>query len=105
MDKLVEAAVKKAREMLGGYGFEQEQIDGLVKQGEIDLRSECEKLQQLMQTPPYDWGQIDSVLHALKGLLMNMGDTETAEIFISYRDKIHAGDTSFVDKLMQMLEA
>jgi len=105
MDILVKTAVGRAKAMLGGYGFAEEQIEKLVKQGEIDLRSEGGKLKALLQTPPYDWEKIDSVLHALKGLLMNMGDTETAETFISYRDKIHEGDTSFADKLMQMLEA
>ncbi len=105
MDKLVATAVKRAHAVLSEYGFSEEQIDKLVKQGERDLRSECEKLQQLMRTPPHDWERIDDVLHALKGLLMNMGDTETAEMFTSYRKQIDAGDTSFVDKLIQMLEA
>ena len=69
-----------AYDYLKAFGFSEEQISSLITQGKKDLDKELTKLETLLlhaDTVPLD--DMNNVLHALKGLLFQMGNHTLAE--------------------------
>ena len=64
---------------LKNFGFTEEQISVLITQGKKDLHKELEKLESLLSGDIGSLKDINNVLHALKGLLFQLGNHEVAE--------------------------
>lgn len=86
MEKLVRKSLECARTHFGTFGFDESQMQPLLSAGERDLRKELVHLEGLLGTPRPDEEKVNQSLHALKGLLLNMGNTEAAQTFKSLED-------------------
>ncbi len=87
MDKLINETVEIARKHFQGFGFEDEQIVPLLEAGKRDLTNELEKLRTLVANERIDIDVLNLSLHALKGLLLNMGNSEVADKLNELREE------------------
>ncbi len=75
-----------AHEYLKGFGFSEDQISSLVIQGKKDLHKELTKLEtMLVDIDTVTLDELNNVLHALKGLLFQMGNHDLAKKFNEIR--------------------
>lgn len=102
MEKFIDEAVEKMREHFLSAGFEFSRIEALGEIGRKDLRSELSKLNELLSQRPLPEEQIDNVLHALKGLLNNMGNVETARKISDLRNRLENDTENTVSELKQI---
>ena len=79
MKKIISETEVIAYNYLKAFGFEDEQITLLIIQGKKDLHKELTKLETLMHADVVSLDDINDVLHALKGLLFQLGNHELAE--------------------------
>ena len=69
-----------AYDYLKGFGFSEGQISSLIIQGKKDLHKELSKIETLLiHADTVSLDDINNVLHALKGLLFQMGNHDLAE--------------------------
>jgi len=62
------------------FGFNEDQINSLILQGKKDLHKELTKLETLLiHADTVSIDDINNILHALKGLLFQMGNHDLAE--------------------------
>ena len=62
------------------FGFNEDQINSLILQGKKDLHKELTKLETLLiHADTMSIDDINNILHALKGLLFQMGNHDLAE--------------------------
>jgi len=64
---------------LKGFGFADEQIIPLVELGKKNLSEALEKLKKLLNEEGYSLKDLDNILHAIKGLLLQLGNTQLAQ--------------------------
>lgn len=88
LDRLIETSLAMVRAQFSSYGFSQEQIAPLLEAGERDLGRELERVKAIMSTEPPEREALDQALHAVKGLLLNMGNKEAAETFTELRHSL-----------------
>ena len=79
MKKIIRETEAMVYEHLKAFGFQKEQITPLVEQGKKDLQVNLAKLKILLQENTILINEINNVLHALKGLLFNLGNHELAK--------------------------
>ena len=82
--QLIDTTVLIARKKMKGIGFSDEQIEQLLATGRRDLENEFERLRRLIEEGSDDTS-LNQSLHALKGLLLNMGNESLASKFIELR--------------------
>jgi len=87
MDKLINETVEIARKHFQGFGFDDEQIVPLLEAGKRDLTKELEKLRTLVADERIDIDALNLSLHALKGLLLNMGNSSVADKLTELREE------------------
>ena len=87
MQTLIDDTLAIARSHFLGFGFEEQQITPLLEAGSRDLTKELRKLQALLSQEPVPFEQINLSMHALKGLLLNMGNVEAADKFNELRSQ------------------
>lgn len=87
MDKLINETVEIARKHFQGFGFEDEQIVPLLEAGKRDLTKELDKLKTLVANERIDIDVLNLSLHALKGLLLNMGNSKVADKLNELREE------------------
>jgi hypothetical protein len=69
-----------AYDYLKDFGFNEDQINSLINQGKKDLHKELTKLElMLMHADVVALDDINNILHALKGLLFQLGNHDVAE--------------------------
>lgn len=85
MQRLIDETIAIASKNFQGFGFDEEQIDSLLEAGKRDLAKELKVLQTLLEKEPVELDTLNLSLHALKGLLLNMGNTAIAEMFTELR--------------------
>lgn len=85
MQRLIDETIAIAGKNFQGFGFDEEQIDSLLEAGKRDLTKELKVLQTLLGSEPINVNTLNLSLHALKGLLLNMGNIEVAEKFTELR--------------------
>ncbi len=77
IDDIVTTSTEIAIRQFKLFGFSEEQISSLSASGRRDLRCELEKLSMLLdEKRTVSIKEINNSLHALKGLLMQMGNVE-----------------------------
>ena len=70
------------------FGFNEDQINSLITQGKKDLHKELTKLETLLiHSDTMSVDDINNSLHALKGLLFQMGNHDLAEKLNEIRSK------------------
>jgi len=87
MTTLIDETLAIAREYLLDFGFSEEQVADLLVQAERDLTKELQRAQEIFDTDPVDHEAVNSVLHALKGLLFSLGSREMAEKIEALREE------------------
>jgi len=93
MKKLLDDVEKIAYESLSAFGFEEEDVLKLVKQAKKDLIINLDKLKVQLNSNPIDKNELSSVLHAIKGLLYQMGDHSRAEQIDEIREDIDSNES------------
>ena len=88
MYKLIEETKMKGYNYLNGFGFDEDSIQELLRQGEQDLLREMTKLELILNSETMDVGALNNRLHALKGLLFQIGNHEVAEKINEIRSDI-----------------
>jgi hypothetical protein len=79
MEKIISETEVIAFDYLQAFGFNDEQISSLIIQGKKDLHKELTKLKTLLHTDVVSLDDINNVLHALKGLLFQLGNHDVAD--------------------------
>ncbi len=79
MDSLIGKSLNIARAKFEKFGFSPDQTEQLLASGERDLRSETAHLKSLISSESLDTHKIDKSIHAIKGILLNMGNEKDAE--------------------------
>ena len=101
MQKIINETEIIAFSHLKAFGFKEEQISSLVAQGKKDLACELGKLELLLQEDTVSLEDIDNILHALKGLLFQLGNHSIAEKLNESRS--HLEDKETLDEIVQIL--
>jgi len=102
MERLISETLKIAQEKFKAFGFKEEQIGQLLDSGRRDLEKEITKLSQLITSEHIDIEQINNSLHALKGLLYNMGNTDAGDIMIDLKNNIDSQES--ISKIKTLIE-
>jgi hypothetical protein len=92
MSNLIEETLNMAFEKFKKFGFKDEQINQLVASGKKDLIQESEKLVAILKADSLDFEALNNSLHALKGLLLNMGNDAVANKLIELRNENDSED-------------
>lgn len=79
MKKIISETEVIAYDYLKAFGFAEEQVIPLIDQAKKDLQENLTKLKILLDADSISIDDINHVLHALKGLLFNLGNHELAE--------------------------
>lgn len=93
MEKIISETEAIAFEYLKAFGFNDEQISPLVEQGKKDLYNELTKLKTLLNADSISLDDINNVLHALKGLLFQLGNHDVADQLNEIRSNIESEAT------------
>ncbi len=99
MQKLIETTLAAAREQYLSYGFDDAEIETLLEVGERDLRNALNTAAKLMDSK--DREALDDALHAVRGLLLHMGNSEAAESFTELR--FGSDDVQSISKIRTLL--
>lgn len=93
MEKFISQTEEIAFDYLKAFGFKDEQINQLIIQGEKDLRKELIKLETMLQDDEISYDDLNNVLHALKGLLFQMGNHVAAERLMEIKSHLDKEET------------
>jgi len=86
---------------LSDVGFEMEQIESLITKGKRDLTKVLQNLKNTLDETPMSIDDLDHSLHALKGLLFQLGNNELAEKVNDARS--YSGDKTVISELKKLL--
>ena len=93
MEKIISETEVIAFDYLKAFGFVDEQVNTLILQGKKDLRKELTKLQTLIHSDVASLDDINNVLHALKGLLFQLGNHNVANQLTEIRSHLDSEAT------------
>ena len=79
MEKIINETEILAFDYFKAFEFEDKQIAQLIIQGKKDLHRELKKLEILLHANNISYTDINNVLHALKGLLFQLGNHAVAD--------------------------
>jgi hypothetical protein len=101
MGSFIEKSLEIADEKFKSFGFSDTQREQLLASGRRDLEKEISRLEELLASNEPDIASINQTLHALKGLLYNMGNTEAGDIMAELKDD--AGRPDQLKKIREIL--
>ena len=101
MEKIISETEVIAYDHLKAFGFAEEQIKPLVDQAKKDLQENLTKLEMLLHKDTISIDDINYVLHALKGLLFNLGNHKLAEQLNEI--KSHLESKTSLEEISQLL--
>jgi len=79
MKKIVKKTVKKAKEYLSNYGFNDKKIEEMIELSISDMNKILDRLEQLLQNDKLDKKDTKKQLHALKGLVSQLHNLKLAK--------------------------
>ena len=88
MEALISETLQIARERFKAFGFKERQIEQLLESGKRDLEKEIALLSRLIEDKEYDIQRVNQSLHAIKGLLYNMGNTAAGDLMVNLKSSI-----------------
>ena len=103
MEKLIGETLQIAKEKFSAFGFTDPQINKLLESGRNDLEKEITKLTILIENRDPDIKQINQSLHALKGLLYNMGNTVAGDIMNDLKNDTDTPER--ISKILQVIKS
>jgi len=86
MIEIIETTLQLAKEKFEKFGFKEEQINQLISSGRKDLENEISNLKNILSNSNVDMKVLNDSLHALKGLLLNMGNNKIADKLIELKN-------------------
>ena len=86
MSDIVESTLELAKDKFKKFGFKDEQIAQLISSGRKDLEQEIDKLKEILSSVDIDTKTLNDSLHALKGLLLNMGNSKIADKLVELKN-------------------
>lgn len=96
--------IKQTEEMgiayLKAFGFSDEQVNPLVIIGTKDINNTLEKIEVLLEEVHPSIETLNNLLHALKGLLFQMGNHALAEKINEMRSHLSEADISELKALL-----
>lgn len=101
MYRLIEQTERIGYEYLTGFGFDEDSVMKLLQQARRDLLNEMTKLENLLDSEDIAFEEINNVLHALKGLLFQVGNHEVAEQINEIRS--HLASQPALDEIRNLL--
>lgn len=101
MEEFIIASLENARKYFGRLGFNETQIETLLASAERDLRKELGRLKEILIASTPDAEGLNNSLHAIKGLLLNMGNTEAAKLFTELRADLQSSEG--IEKIKKLL--
>ncbi len=101
MKKIISETEVMARDYFKAFGFEDEQINALISVGKRDLEKELTKLERLLHADLTALDDINNVLHALKGLLFQLGNHAVAEKLNEIRS--HLDSEATIKEIAELL--
>ena len=101
MEKIISETEVIAYNYLEAFGFEDEQIKPLIDRGKKDLQENLTKLEMSLHEDTISIDDINNVLHALKGLLFNLGNHKLAEQLNEI--KSHLESKASLEEISQLL--
>ena len=101
MKKIISETEVIAYDHLKAFGFAEEQVIPLVYRAKKDLQENLTKLEILLYEDTISIDDINNVLHALKGLLFNLGNHELAEKLNEIRS--HFESKASLEEISQLL--
>jgi len=101
MTHLIDHTLIVAYHYLLDFGFSEDQVDDLLVQAKRDLNKEFERARVIFSTEPVDYEGVNNVLHALKGLLFSLGNSEMAEKIEALREE--DAKTQDIKEIKQLL--
>ncbi|MEA2029814.1 MAG: hypothetical protein U9N49_12695 [Campylobacterota bacterium] len=101
MYKIIEETQKITDAYLRGFGFDEESIATLVAKSKVDLEKQLSQLEILLNTKPQDMDAINDTLHALKGLLFQVGSHQVGEKVNEIRSDINSDEA--LNKIKELL--
>ena len=87
MEELIDETLELASKKFANFGFKEQQIEQLLASGRRDLEKELSKLKILIEEENVNIENVNHSLHALKGLLYNMGNTGAGDIMNDLRSE------------------
>jgi hypothetical protein len=103
MSQVIEESLQIAAEKFKAFGFNEAQIEQLLASAKADLDKEIERLRPLLQSDTPDIEKINQVLHALKGLFYNMGNTKAGDIMADLKNgSEEAGQIDAIKKTLHL---
>lgn len=90
MDNIIEKILSDAKSNFENFGFEEDDITYLLNKARDDLEKQFSDLKQILEKPSIDIDKLDKSLHALKGLIMQLGSIELANKINSYRELLES---------------
>jgi len=102
MERFIDETLQIAQKKFSAFGFKEEQITKLLDSGRKDLEKETAKLRSLIEEENVSIDQLNQSLHALKGLLYNMGNTAAGDVMSDIRSC--ADIAVLVEKVKKVLE-
>ncbi len=101
MHNIIDETEKTARSYFSAFGFADAQISALIATGKKDLRNKLSELETLLDAPETTTEELNSVLHALKGLLFQLGNKATGEQINEIRS--HLDDKNAREEIRRIL--
>ena len=93
MYKIINDTEAIAYKHLQAFGFSEEQVTPLVTQAKKDMENELTKLKTLIEDDTVSIEALNNVLHALKGLMFQVGNSEIAEQINEIRSHLDSQKT------------
>ncbi len=90
MDNIIEKILSDAKSNFENFGFKEDDITYLLNKARDDLEKQFSDLKQILEKPSIDIDKLDKSLHALKGLIMQLGSIELANKINSYRELLES---------------
>jgi len=92
MRQIIERTMQVAYDYLKAFGFEEDKVDATVHKGITELESAFEKLKVLVDCKNFDIEEIDNVLHSIKGILFQLGNSQDGNTVDALRGEIDSSN-------------
>jgi len=101
MQDIIKKTQEIAYQHLASFGFEEEDIHPLIAQATKDLEENLSTLQHQLHADPVDKEGMGNTLHALKGLLFQLGNRAVAEQINELRMDLDSSES--IDTITRLL--
>ena len=101
MRNITKDILDNAKEYFSNFGFQEEQISSLLQKGERDIETLIDEVEEILSKSSIDLNLLNSKLHALKGLILQLGSTEIGNKINESRNSLDNSET--IKRLKELL--